>query len=136
MRTQPLPRAVHHLPARYLALVQHPGDFVVPAGECLPEHEGNALRGLAVLPQTLVALALGCRPLATKAGREPHRMRRPRRPCFGELVQMDASIHDWLEGRGEEIVLITMIDDTTTGPWAASSRRAPPRPTSACWGCG
>jgi len=26
---------------------------------------------------------------------------------------MDASIHDWLEGRGEEVVLISMIDDAT-----------------------
>jgi hypothetical protein len=26
---------------------------------------------------------------------------------------MDASIHDWLEGRGETVVLITMIDDAT-----------------------
>jgi hypothetical protein len=26
---------------------------------------------------------------------------------------MDASIHDWLEGRGEVLVLITMIDDAT-----------------------
>ncbi|MGL4553437.1 MAG: hypothetical protein ACRC33_19905, partial [Gemmataceae bacterium] len=39
--------------------------------------------------------------------------RRPRRDCFGELVQMDASIHDWLEGRGPAVVLITMIDDAT-----------------------
>lgn len=45
--------------------------------------------------------------------RDPHRCRRPRRSCFGELVQMDASIHDWLEGRGEEVVLIAMIDDAT-----------------------
>jgi hypothetical protein len=30
--------------------------------------------------------------------RESHRSRRPRRACFGELVQMDASIPDWLEG--------------------------------------
>jgi hypothetical protein len=42
------------------------------------------------------------------------RSRRPRRACFGELVQMDASIHDWLEGRGEEVVLISMIDDATS----------------------
>jgi hypothetical protein len=27
---------------------------------------------------------------------------------------MDASIHDWLEGRGEEVVLISMIDDATS----------------------
>jgi hypothetical protein len=45
---------------------------------------------------------------------EPHRSRRPRRACFGELVQIDASIHDWLEGRGEEIVLVSMIDDATS----------------------
>lgn len=45
--------------------------------------------------------------------REPHRSRRPRRSCFGELVQMDASIHDWLEGRGETMQLIAMIDDAT-----------------------
>lgn len=39
---------------------------------------------------------------------------RPRRECFGELVQMDTSIHDWFEGRGETAVLITMIDDATS----------------------
>ena len=46
--------------------------------------------------------------------REPHRRRRPRRGCFGELVQMDTSLHDWTEGRGEEMVLLTMIDDATS----------------------
>jgi transposase len=46
--------------------------------------------------------------------RDPHRSRRPRRACFGELVQIDASIHDWLEGRGETLVLISMIDDATS----------------------
>ena len=35
---------------------------------------------------------------------------RPRRSRFGELVQWDTSDHDWLEGRGEEILLINMID--------------------------
>jgi len=45
--------------------------------------------------------------------REKHRQRRPRRECFGELVQMDTSIHDWLEGRGETMVLVAMIDDAT-----------------------
>jgi helix-turn-helix protein len=46
--------------------------------------------------------------------REQHRSRRLRRACFGELVQMDTSIHDWTEGRGEEMVLIHMIDDATS----------------------
>lgn len=39
---------------------------------------------------------------------------RPRRSRCGELVQWDTSDHDWLEGRGEEILLINMIDDATS----------------------
>ncbi len=39
---------------------------------------------------------------------------RPRRSHFGELVQWDTSVHDWLEGRGEKIYLIVMIDDATS----------------------
>ena len=39
---------------------------------------------------------------------------RPRRSRFGELVQWDSSDHDWLEGRGDEIYLINMIDDATS----------------------
>src|SRR6266852_8158139 len=36
---------------------------------------------------------------------------RPRRSRVGELVQWDTSEHDWLEGRGEKMYLIAMIDD-------------------------
>ena len=39
---------------------------------------------------------------------------RPRRSCLGELVQWDTSEHDWLEGRGEKLYLISMIDDATS----------------------
>jgi transposase len=39
---------------------------------------------------------------------------RPRRSRFGELVQWDTSEHDWLEGRGEKVYLIAMIDDATS----------------------
>jgi biotin operon repressor len=39
---------------------------------------------------------------------------RPRRSRLGELVQWDTSDHDWLEGRGQEILLINMIDDATS----------------------
>jgi hypothetical protein len=39
---------------------------------------------------------------------------RERRERFGELVQWDTSTHDWLEGRGETIYLIKMIDDATS----------------------
>jgi transposase len=39
---------------------------------------------------------------------------RPRRSRLGELVQWDTSTHDWLEGRGETVYLIAMIDDATS----------------------
>ncbi|MGH8649394.1 MAG: ISNCY family transposase, partial [Burkholderiales bacterium] len=39
---------------------------------------------------------------------------RPRRSCRGELVQWDTSEHDWLEGRGEKLYLIAMIDDASS----------------------
>ncbi len=45
--------------------------------------------------------------------RATHRSRRPRRACFGELVQLDASIHNWTEGRGQDMTLSAMIDDAT-----------------------
>ena len=38
----------------------------------------------------------------------------PPNECFGELIQMDTSIHDWTEGRGEPMVLVNMIDDATS----------------------
>jgi len=39
---------------------------------------------------------------------------RPRRSSRGELVQWDTSDHDWLEGRGERLYLIHMIDDASS----------------------
>jgi hypothetical protein len=42
-----------------------------------------------------------------------HRSRRVRRQHFGELVQMDGSFHDWLEGRGPRGCLMNLVDDAT-----------------------
>ena len=47
---------------------------------------------------------------------------RPRRSRFGELVQWDTSEHDWLEGRGEKLYLIAMIDDATSRLFARFAR--------------
>lgn len=40
--------------------------------------------------------------------------RRLRRACFGELIQMDGSYHDWFEGRGPKCCLLVLIDDATS----------------------
>jgi len=39
---------------------------------------------------------------------------RPRRPRFGELIQVDGSPHDWFEGRAPACTLIVFIDDATS----------------------
>src|SRR4051794_35937274 len=49
---------------------------------------------------------------------EPVPRQRPRRTRCGELIQWDTSDHDWLEGRGERLYLISMIDDATSRLYA------------------
>lgn len=39
--------------------------------------------------------------------------RRERKAHFGELVQLNGSFHDWLEGRGPRGCLMDMVDDAT-----------------------
>lgn len=43
---------------------------------------------------------------------------RARRERFGELIQWDTSEHDWTEGRGEKMYLVSMIDDATSRAFA------------------
>ena len=43
-----------------------------------------------------------------------HRAWRERRPCVGDLIQLDGSDHDWFEGRGPRCVLLIFIDDATS----------------------
>ena len=38
---------------------------------------------------------------------------RNRRECFGELIQIDGSPHDWFEGRAPKCTLLVYIDDAT-----------------------
>ena len=51
-------------------------------------------------------------PRRAKAG--PVHQWRERRNCRGELIQWDTSTHDWLEGRGERMYLVHMVDDATS----------------------
>jgi molybdenum-dependent DNA-binding transcriptional regulator ModE len=45
--------------------------------------------------------------------RRQHRVWRERRECFGHMVQLDGSHHDWFEGRRGRAVLMVMVDDAT-----------------------
>jgi hypothetical protein len=45
--------------------------------------------------------------------RQQHRAWRERKECFGQMVQLDGSHHDWFEGRRGKAVLMVMVDDAT-----------------------
>lgn len=49
----------------------------------------------------------------TRKVRSARHQRRERKDHFGELVQLDGSFHEWLEGRGPKGCLMTMVDDAT-----------------------
>lgn len=51
-----------------------------------------------------------------------HRKRRERMPQPGMLVLVDGSDHDWLEGRGPRLVLITAMDDASGAVLSATFR--------------
>jgi len=69
--------------------------------------------GLVVDHETLRGWLIGSG--QWKARRQPRRShrRRPRRACFGELVQLDGSDHEWFGPGHRRCVLMVMIDDAT-----------------------
>lgn len=78
------------------------------AAECLQQDDQ-----LCVPAETLRGWLISAGLWHRKRRRQAHRRRRPRKEHFGEMIQMDGSIHDWFEGRRGEAVLMVMIDDAT-----------------------
>lgn len=85
---------------------------------------------LAISPNTLVALLKERGLWQRRRRRGRHRKRRERRACFGSMVQVDGSHHDWFEGRGPRCVLMVMIDDATN---ITSARFYPAETTEAAF---
>lgn len=74
--------------------------------------------GLAVCRESLRKhlRAAGITPKRSRRPRK-YRSRRERRAAAGMLLQIDASPHDWLEGRGPYLTLVGAIDDATDRAW-------------------
>jgi hypothetical protein len=92
-----------------LATEKYTGFNQVQLTEQLEAHEG------IVLSRSSVRRILGAAGIGSpRTRRAPqHRRRRQRYPRAGMLVQIDASPHDWLEGRGPRLTLFAAIDDAT-----------------------
>jgi len=76
------------------------------AAEHLAEEDG-----IGVDHETLRRWMLAERLWSRQRKRKKHCQRRERKLHFGELVQLDGSFHDWLEGRGPRGCLMNMVDD-------------------------
>jgi transposase len=57
-------------------------------------------------------------PSKRKVKRRKYRSRRERKEAFGMMLQLDASPHDWLQGRGPWLTLLGAKDDATGYVWA------------------
>jgi hypothetical protein len=87
--------------------------FYLDFGPTLACEKLAAEHKVRVAKETLRQLLLSAGLWQPRRDGPRHRSRRERRACFGEMTQADASKHDWLEGRGREMVLVGMIDDAT-----------------------
>lgn len=85
---------------------------------------------LEVSPNTLSRLLKERGLWERRRRRGKHRKRRERRSCFGSMVQMDGSHHDWFEGRASKCVLMVMVDDATS---RTSARFYPAETTEAAF---
>lgn len=68
---------------------------------------------LALGRSTLRRLLMPALPLPSRPTPQTRRSRRLRCAAEGEMVQIDGSLHDWLEGRGPRMCLLGAIDDAT-----------------------
>jgi len=75
--------------------------------------------GIEVKRETVrkILRAAGIAPVK-KPKKRKHRRSRERKERFGEMLQGDASIHDWLEGRGPWLALVHFVDDAWSYQWA------------------
>jgi hypothetical protein len=75
--------------------------------------EHLAKDGLGVDHETLRRLLMAESLWKPGRPRQKHRQWRERKACFGQMVQLDGSHHDWFEGRRAKAVLMVMVDDAT-----------------------
>jgi transposase len=75
--------------------------------------EELAKEGVVVDHDTVRRWMLAAGKRTVRRRRQQHRQWRERKPCFGAMVQLDGSHHDWFEGRRGKCVLMVMVDDAT-----------------------
>ncbi len=90
------------------------GDF----GPTLAAEKLAERHGLEISAETLRGWLVAEGVTHFRRRKRPHRAWRARKAHVGELVQLDGSHHDWLEGRGPRCVLMAYIDDASSRVFA------------------
>jgi len=73
------------------------------------------INNINVSKETLRSYMIGWNIWRPKCGKNCSiHQQRARREYFGELVQIDGSLHDWFEGRDKKCCLIVFVDDATS----------------------
>ena len=89
---------------------QRYGDF----GPTLAAEKLAERHGITLSAETLRGWLLETGVDHFRRRKRPHRAWRERKAHVGELIQLDGSHHDWLEGRGPRCVLMAYIDDASS----------------------
>lgn len=117
---------VHHLRGRgsHRKLSEEIRDKAM--GLCRKKYEGfgplfaseklSELDGIKVSKETIRQWMIGdgLWQVRRGGGKKNHLQWRERKAHYGQMLQMDGSHHDWLEGRGSWLVLMGQIDDATS----------------------
>lgn len=83
-------------------------------GPTLAHEKLSEIHGLRISRESIRQIMIAEKIWKPKKARksEIHPLRE-RRACFGEMVQIDGSDHNWFEGRGPRCTLLVFIDDAT-----------------------
>ena len=105
-------RLADALRTRAIAIVrQQYGDF----GPTLAREKLAEVHALEVSVETLRQWMIGDGVWLPRNRRLPRAHQpRARRPCLGELVQIDGCNHEWFEARAPRCVLLVFVDDATS----------------------
>lgn len=102
-----------NLLSQVIALItEHYQDF----GPTLAHEKLTQVHGLVLSRESVrqIMLSNGIWKGKSRSYKKAVHQMRSRRPCFGELVQIDGSLHAWFEGRRDPCCLIVFIDDATS----------------------
>lgn len=104
-------RLPHKLREQCLKLIQ---EKYIDFGPTFAAEKLHELHGLEVSRESLRRWMIESELWHPKRGKINIHQTRARRSCYGDLIQIDGSPHDWFEGRAPRCSLLVWVDDATS----------------------